>query len=457
MNAKVPSTSTGDALNAQLLVLSTLIQLEKQARKAETLTELGFLIANDTHRLLSYKLAVVWQIRGKKAELHAVSGVSVLDRNAPMLRYLQQVLQQYSPVQTQLPPIHNLDLTQISDNLREEWQAQGFGQGLWCRLQHPRLGYLGGVLLLRQTPWQDSDITLMSTLNDAYTHAWGSLSGKPPRVWLSKARKKLLLSLVFITVIAALFVPVHESVLAPAEVVAQQPWVVSAPLDGVIKTVEVQPNQLVAIGQVLFKLDDTKEKNSYLVATESLAVAKAELLSARQKAFSDIQSKAELALLETKVRQRQAEVNYLQETRERMTVTAEHAGIAVFTDVNDWLGKPVQVGEKVMTIADPQHTELLIWVSVHDAIPFQTDNRVVLFLDTDPVNPLEASLYQAAYQAEPTVEQTLAFRVKAKFADAQALPRLGLKGTAKLYGQQVPLYYYLFRRPWASVRQWLGM
>lgn len=454
MNAK--SAPNDAAVNAQLMVLSTLIHLEKQARKAESLVELGFLICNESHRLLPYKMAIVWQMHGTNPEIHSISGVSVLDHKAPMVGDLQKILSYHLPQQHQLPPIHRLDSEQLPEKLRQVWQEQGFGQGLWCRFQHPRSGNLGGLLLLRQLPWQDSDLTLMATLNEAYTHAWAGLAGKPRRAWFGWLRKKAVLAAMLATIAACMFIPVHESVLAPAEVIAAQPWVVSAPLDGVIKQVSVQPNQQVAEGDALFQLDDTKEKNSYLVATESLAVAQAELLSARQKAFSDQRSKAELALLQAKVKQRQAEVNYLQETRERMQVRAEHTGIVVFADVNDWIGKPVQVGEKVMTIADPQHTELLLWVSVHDAIQFEQGSRVVLFLDTDPIHPLEAELYQAAYQAEETVEQTLAFRVKAQFAEQQTRPRLGLKGTAKLYGQQVPLYYYLFRRPWASVRQRLG-
>ena len=39
---------------------------------------------------------------------------------------------------------------------------------------------------------------------------------------------------------------------------------------------------------------------------------------------------------------------------------------------------------------------------------------------------------------------------------AAALPRLGIRGTAQLYGGNVPLAFALFRRPIASLRQWAG-
>jgi multidrug efflux pump subunit AcrA (membrane-fusion protein) len=43
--------------------------------------------------------------------------------------------------------------------------------------------------------------------------------------------------------------PVHLTVLAPGELVAAQPVVLRAPLDGVIDKVHVQPNQMVRKGQ----------------------------------------------------------------------------------------------------------------------------------------------------------------------------------------------------------------
>ena len=52
-------------------------------------------------------------------------------------------------------------------------------------------------------------------------------------------------------------------------------------------------------------------------------------------------------------------------------------------------------------------------------------------------------------------------RVKAALEPAgtpgQAPPRIGLRGTAKILGDRVPLALYLFRRPLALLRQSLGI
>jgi hypothetical protein len=42
-------------------------------------------------------------------------------------------------------------------------------------------------------------------------------------------------------------------------------------------------------------------------------------------------------------------------------------------------------------------------------------------------------------------------------AETSRVPRLGLRGSAKIDGQMVPLGYFLLRRPLAVARQWLGV
>ena len=49
--------------------------------------------------------------------------------------------------------------------------------------------------------------------------------------------------------LAAGAIPVRLSVLAPGELVAAQPAVLRAPLDGVVAQIHVQPNQIVKQGQ----------------------------------------------------------------------------------------------------------------------------------------------------------------------------------------------------------------
>jgi len=114
-------------------------------------------------------------------------------------------------------------------------------------------------------------------------------------------------------------------------------------------------------------------------------------------------------------------------------------------------------GEKVLTLANPDDAEVQIQLPVDDAINLEPGARVRMFLNIDPTRPLDAQLRQTSYEAEVTPEDILAFRLKASFDEGTPLPRIGLKGTAKIYGDKVPLFYYLMRRPISALRQTLGL
>jgi hypothetical protein len=138
-------------------------------------------------------------------------------------------------------------------------------------------------------------------------------------------------------------------------------------------------------------------------------------------------------------------------------VTATRSGIALFDDPNDWIGKPVTIGERLLEIADPSQGELEIWLPVSDAIKLDLGTNVDFFLNVAPDAPLLATLRQASYEATVSPSGVLGYRLKAKFAESSKVPRIGLRGTAKIYGEHVTLFYYLMRRPLAAVRQMLGL
>ena len=60
--------------------------------------------------------------------------------------------------------------------------------------------------------------------------------------------------------------------------------------------------------------------------------------------------------------------------------------------------------------------------------------------------------------AEKYNQDTLAYRIYADFeqTDDEKL-RIGLQGTAKIYGERVSVFFYIFRRPISYVRQFFGV
>jgi hypothetical protein len=287
-----------------------------------------------------------------------------------------------------------------------------------------------------------------------WLHAWAMLSGAPRKSWLPSVRTRWILVGVLL---AALLIPVRQSVLAPAEIISLESVVLSSPMEGVVREVLVRPNQVVAVDQPLVALDDTTLRNRREVLLKSVGSAQAELLATTQKSFDNIQSRGEIAPLSGRVEERRAELAFIDEQLQRMALVSPKAGITVFGDPNDWRGHPVAAGERIMLIANPAKLGVLIHVPVADAIALDAGAPVRLFLHVSPLSPLDGQVIETGYQALLSPDNIASYRVRAQLAQGSESSRIGLKGTAKLYGARVVLGYWLLRRPLAAAREWAGV
>ncbi len=181
---------------------------------------------------------------------------------------------------------------------------------------------------------------------------------------------------------------------------AKDPVVVSAPIDGVIADVLVHPNQTVQAGTALFRYEDTTLRNQFLVAEKQLTVARAEHSQSIQAGFGDPQRKAEVPLKEAEVDLRQTELQYAKEMLDQVEVIAPQAGLLLYSDKSDWIGRPVTVGERIMEIADPKQIELRIDLPVADAIVLKEGAEALIFLNALALESFPATVVHASYHAE---------------------------------------------------------
>jgi len=245
--------------------------------------------------------------------------------------------------------------------------------------------------------------------------------------------------------------------LAPAEVAPIDPFVIAPGVAGVVDRIHPDPSARVAAGDLLITLDPQELDNQLALARRALDVARAEFASARQRAFADADGRAMLEALAARVREREAELSYAETVRAEGEIRAPVDGLAIYGDRADWIGKPVRIGEAIMTVADPDAVELRIWAPVDDAETLRAGAAVRFFLNPDPLNPLDAQLTLAAYRAELSPEGLLAYDARARFVGgAGDPPRIGLRGAAKIYGDEVSLGYLLLRRPVSALRRMLG-
>jgi len=438
-------------------LLALLVQLEQRLRACTSEDELHFLLVNDTHALLPYRQAVLWLGNARGGRILALSGLAVAEANAPFNVWLAALLARCTPALSAPGP-----LSPPEDELAS-WIEHLPAHAWWLPLKLSG-DTSAGLLLLREQAWMAHETSVLALLADAAAHAWQALRAERAslrRPWLAglrlpqRRRSWWLAGAALLLVLMAL--PVRQSVLAPAEIVARAPLAVRAPLQGVVDRIAVQPDQQVQAGQLLVALDARELEGRLEAARQALAVAEAELRQGQQQALFDERSKAGLALLQGRRDQAGADLDYYTRSLARTQLHAEGPGTVILDDPADWIGKPVQPGERILQIADPQDVELEVLLPVADAIALPAGAQVRLFLNSSPARPLDASLLRVAYRAMPSADGSLAYRVRARLAAGEGTPRVGLKGTAKLYGERRALVFYLLRRPLAAARVWLGV
>lgn len=439
--------------------ITILFELEQQVRNATSKSSLRFLIVNQTRRLVHFDQAVFFSLSNTKVlpRVEAISTIANVDRATPFVHWTEGVAKNENQGPDRLKR-HVILPKNINQSALDNWDELSPPHVLWVPLVSPMLGTIGVLWLARHAPWDDDkEMILVDHVALTYAHAlqqfeksW-NLSGL-----FGKLYKRPVAIFLIVVFCLGMWLPVTMTALGPAEIMPVAPFVVTSPIHGVVKGIIVQANQEVKVGQQVVQLDDTEMRNVVELSIKALEVADAQLKRAERASFVDSNFKEALAELEAQVDLRKTELDFAREQLGRATLVSGKNGVAVVNRPDLWVGKPVTLGERILEIADPAKVELDIMLPVQDAIVLEPGNRVVVFLDSNPLAPVDARIVRFEYDPHLTELSTLAYRVTAELVEPSVHPRIGLRGIAKVYGESVTLFYYIFRRPITALRQWGG-
>lgn len=447
--------------------LLALIDLGHRARVAASADALAFLAVNDTRALVRYRQAALWFEEGG---VRTLSGVVEAEGNAPYAQWLNRFCKAVAAMHRNPGPVKIVP-EDIPEDVAAEWDEWLPREVTWLFLpaspEHPG-STAGGLLLAGDAPVDEALFPLLAEWMHIWHHAW--LSRFRPAPWsLALLRERLKPASqgvqekwwrrrrvkIAAAVLAVMLVPVRLTVLAPGELVPANPATIRAPLDGVIGQFHVRPNETVKAGQLLFTFDEAPIASRLEVAQQALATAEAEYRQFAQSALTDPKSKGQLAILSGKIGEKKAEAEYLESQFNRSRVVAPQDGVAIFDDPSEWIGRPVQTGERIMKVAAAHDVEIEAWMPISNAIPLREKAAVNLYLASTPFSSLSGELRYMGHDAVLRPDGTYAYRLRAALGGTTSL-RIGLKGTAKVYGDWVPLAYWMFRRPLAGVRQFIA-
>ena len=203
-------------------------------------------------------------------------------------------------------------------------------------------------------------------------------------------------------------------------------------------------------------MDAASQRNELAVAQRVYDSLKAQYAQVSRRALSDPRSKRYLSETAGRIKEQETKILYFEELIKRMNISAPMRGSVIIDDPSSWEGRPVNLGEKIMKLADQKLVEVEAWLSVADAIDLPQGTSIRVYLNSNPLVPVDAVLRTFSYEAQSRPEGNYAHRITGEIVDRKRLPRLGLRGTARLEGRRVLLAYWLFRRPISALRQFVG-
>jgi hypothetical protein len=435
-------------------------QLAVKARAADHEQALLFVVVNETISLLPYRSALVFTLHHGDVQLGCASGLTSIDRRSAFGSWSEQVAQ---ALLERLNETHQFTAADVPEHLQETWHEY------WpeCVNVHAIPGadqeVLGVVVYVTEEAWPEFAFDVLGALHQVHGLCLQHLRlKKSPFDFLRqlvdgrnlKTRKYILRSVGALLLV--LFLPIRQFVVVPAEIISLDAIAVTAPVDGIVSELVVKPNQSVKKGDVLIRLDPTAIRNRLASARQALEVARAEYLAGAHRAFFSTDKTAEAGVLKGRINERLAEVAYLEEQQSMLEIKASRDGVAVYGQENDWIGKPLNAGQRIMELADSTQIGLNAWVPVADAINMSSGEKIQFLLYAHPLNAMTATIEQASYLATKSPDGVSAYRVRATLNSKEKV-RLGLRGNAKIDGDWVVLGYFIFRRPLMIVRQWLGV
>lgn len=429
-----------DGSQIVLKLLELKAGLEKQPDERSRRAQFVNLIA----RLVPCDQAVLW-VGGKTPV--AASGVRDIDRNAPHIQDLKKYYAEHLRHLTEgavLPP----------ERLEEVPSFAGSGGGLY----QPLRGAEGGILLVRgQGAYQSAHLAV---LNLALSVATGELlthAGRWHKIKKSVRSPALFLAALIGFLALASLIPVSQTILSPIEVVSTDVTYVKSPANGVIDEVFVEPGNLVGEGDPILFLDVAQLQSQLEIAQAEHNQLRVEYEQETIKSLSEATSRFRLAEIQAGLSEKVAQIAFLSNQIADNRLYATRSGVVSMPEIEQLRGRPVSVGDTLLTIADPEKLEVELWLPLQTALPVSAGDAVTVFMNSNPVSPYTATVRYVTTQPQSRPDGSMGYRGRADAVGPLPGRVLGQRGMGRITTGRETLFMKLLRQPIAWIRQSVGI
>lgn len=448
MEVKAAALTSQSALSHSALKL---LKYESEIRSCKTVDQLIDHMVNQLTRMVSCDLVFCFhRLNKKNVKANAVNNLSGIDVSSPLINELNKWASQ-------------------PERLEKIWKgrmSECFGLtndlpgdfGYWAPLAFPSKSYKEYFfLVIRSDDVSDQQMLLLEHLSELYSNAFFAIEGASVVTRKKKALSRTVwLTGLTITAVLLGSVKMPLSVMAPVEVIPRDPFVVTAPFEGVVKKVSILPNTFVKKNEVLLSFEDVRWRNELALAQKNAAVYEARLDRLEGQSFSNADTTQEIAIARAELDLSLEQLAFAELRLSQTKVIAPVDGLVIYYDQQEMQGRKVIIGEQILKVADPKKVNYRIDLPVRQLLDFDFTQQVSIYLDTSPLNGNRAELISASYAPRVSSEGVASYTLVAKHSEGN-IPAIGARGTARIYSSEAPLIWHLIRRPVNVIRQWMGL
>lgn len=406
------------------------------------------MFVNALHNIVPYDQAVFW---ADPSTPSAISAIGKPDPKTPHVQQLQNLFKRHLKSAETARSLTASDLASVA-SYRDL-------HGVWVPLNNQS----AGVLLTRTDPaFSEAQIQILEFLASSLVQKMvanpkSQSQGNRKSAATSWVRRLVVLGCVIGALYGAQQVAIPQSVLAPAEIVSRDIFFIKAPTDGFVQDVLVDPGEHVTAGQTIAKLDKDRLSASLEIAQAEERKLRVEYEQESLKAFASEQAQTKAADIQGRLEEKREQIRFIESQLTRFDIKTPKAGQVILQSVQELRGRPVQTGETLLQVVDPQSLEINAWMNVQNALDVSVGDDITLFLSADPFNPVTGRVIYMNPQATQRQDGTVGYLVRAEILETPATLALGGRGRARITSGETTVLGWLTRKPVAWIRQTVGI
>ncbi|MDP5255139.1 MULTISPECIES: efflux RND transporter periplasmic adaptor subunit [unclassified Vibrio] len=434
-------------INNQLALSAIrLLAFEESIRKVKSKDEFIFHICNKLRELISYDFSVFCSIKNGRVEIRGVSDVTEYSESSEYLEYVKnQLVKLYKNNDDEMLGCE-FDQHPSRKNFLSFFKLKNYNEDD-VKNNHKKEYY---IAIITKKGIEKRQVELLKKVLTVYFYSMSYLRF----TFNSSKFNKLKLFVLFISLLC--LIPFPSSIIAPVEVVAKAPFIVTAPFDGVVDKVLVDVNQDIEEGTKLILFDDLLARNEFRLADKKFQVSQAKLANVQELAFYDNKASYEIPVTKTELELAKLERDYAQEILNRTIIFSNIKGVPIFTNKSDIEGRPVKMGEKIIEIANPTEFKYKIAIPVHELSQVKKGSEVSIYLDSAPLGGYSAKIESVSFLPSEQNNGEISYTAYA-LTSSDYINRIGARGTARIYGDYSPLILQMTKGPFHHIRMVLGL